>query len=201
MMNNPYVEADFPWTSIDREAVLTYTDTATQQSPPVSARLRRANEAISLLARKCGWSPPSIRPAANELDQIAISKNGKELVLIELKPKNGNSAFYAPLQLARYGLEWALALSGPDKATLVTDLNAVADARRRSGLIYPVTSVIDTPVIRPIIGFNEAPTPEVLRRMLFVWGAIAEFVRHPLMLRPEIWAWPDRGHPNKLHRL
>ena len=193
MMNDPSVNHDVPWTSIDREAVLTYADDIAPRP-----QLETAREAASLLAREEGWAQPSVRAEGNELDQLAISSDGRELVLIELKPRNGGKAFYSPLQLAGYAFEWAAALSGPSKAAIVRDLNSIVDAKRTSGLIGAAHSLSDSPVIRPVIGFNNPPSREALRRMPMVWNAISESVAHPLILHPEIWAWPDGSRPYKV---
>ena len=33
------------------------------------------------------------------------------------------------------------------------------------------------------------------------WNAISESVEHPLILHPEIWAWPDGSRPHKVMGL
>ena len=201
MRNDPAIKADLPWKSIDREAVLTYVGDAVSSASPTAVQMQKANSAVSLLASSEAWSQPSIRDEANELDQIAISNDGQQLVLIELKPRDGKQAFYAPLQLARYALEWATALTDPDRGTTVADVNAVARAQRKIGLGRATSDLSSTPTVRPIIGFNDPPTREVLRRISLVWATIAKLVAHSLILPPEVWAWPDGDQPRKLLSL
>lgn len=192
----------FPWVSIDREVRLEYGSTEDREESVLTKEIELAYQAIGSLASSTpGWSSPGEPPNANKVDQLAISKDGRELVLVELKWREGPEVLYSPLQLARYINEWVLALSGPYKAPIVNGINELVHAKNMLGLIPGAPLLIESPLIRPIIGFNDPPSAEMLSQLPKVWEAIARFVDDRLVLRPEVWTWPDRGQPRKVQSL
>lgn len=197
------VRGMLPWVSLDREAVLAYTDKQQQRRALESINLRQANEAVNRVADELGWASPSVRMDSSELDQIALSNDGREIILIELKPRNGAKAYYSPLQLLRYAGEWIQALSGPDKGNIINDLNSLVEAKNEVDLMRDQARLSETPMIRPVIGFNDPPTAEVLARMRIVWQIASSCLptASPAAVGPEVWAWPDRGTPYKLANL
>jgi hypothetical protein len=188
----------FPWVSIDREVRLQYSSEPHRSEAVETAEVKLAHQAVSTLARTQGWPAPVPPQKFNKVDQIALSRDAQELVLIELKHQVGAEVLYSPLQLARYTMEWVNALSGPNKSSIVGDINRLAAAKQQIGLLPDAPPLIDSPVIRPIIGFNNPPAADVLDRLPRVWHAIPWVSGHPLLVQPEVWGWPDNGQPHKI---
>ena len=176
-----------PWIPFDREGVLQ----GPREKREDLLQIRKAQGELTELYNletKAGkrWSGPKV--TGTELDQIAVDKNGR-LVLIELKDakKRNSEVYYAPFQLLQYLWEWHSALEA-----VRCDLQAIIDARVAVGLAPPDAPIL-TGGMRASVGFSaDSRSAEVRRR----YGKVLEVVnRHlPDGMGPiETWEITDAG--------
>jgi len=189
-----------PWLPIDREVVLGHAPKEERQASLKPDTLERAWEALCNLASVEGWKAPSAPGAANEVDQLALSHDGKRLILVELKHKaDGSAAVYAPYQVMRYVAEWAAALEGPTAGEIGNGVNELARAKYAIGLLKEPPVLVEHPEIQPIVAFNEPPTKEVQRRLPKVVQILRDNLPGPSIEKLEIWCWPDGRPPERLN--
>ena len=188
-----------PWLPIDREVVLGHAPKDERQAALRTGSLAAAWEALTNLAAVEGWKPPPAPGAANEVDQLALSHDGKRLILIELKHKaDGSGAAYAPYQVMRYAGEWAAALDGPVAGEVVNGVNTLTSAKCAAGLVHESPVLRERPLIQPIVAFNEPPTKRVQRRLAKVVQTLRDNLSGPSIEQLEVWCWPDGGAPERL---
>ena len=188
-----------PWVPIDREVVLGHGTEAKGGPPLQVGTMDAALEALRCLAGEENWKAPDALRAANEVDQLALSRDGERLILVELKHKaDGSASAYAPLQVMRYATEWAAALEGPNADAIVNGVNALARAKHCAGLLDEPPTLVEHPAVQPIVAFNEPPTNKVQRRLAKVVQALQDNIPGASVEKLEIWCWPDGRPPERL---
>lgn len=105
------------------------------------------------------------------------------------------------MELAPYINEWVRALSGSYEAPIENGINELVHAKNMRGLIPDALLLDESSLMRPIIGFNDPPSAEMLSQLSKVGDAIARYLDNRLVLRPEVWIWPDQGKPRKVPSL
>lgn len=170
-----------PWATLDREAVLGRASTAARASALDAPAVRGAYEAVDALAAAGGWHRPAAPKGANELDQLAVDRQGR-LVLVELKDARASEVVTAPLQALRYAWEWHEALP-----SVLPSLRALLTSRRRLHLVPEGTPELSGE-LRAIVGWADgSPSVEVHRRMLAVKQVVDAHLP-PGIVEVEVWA-------------
>jgi hypothetical protein len=195
MGNDPTAVGSPPWIPLDREVVLGHSTAEARARVLAHPALDEAFQSLQALARADRWAAPEL-PDANELDQLGISHDGTAIAIVELKPKTASDAYYAPFQLMRYVAEWGAALATPESQSgIVRSLDAILRAKVRVGILFDPPSVVAAPVLRPVLAFNDPPTPEVTRRLRAVHADLRRTLGEafPLVHALEVWTWPSGG--------
>lgn len=186
-----------PFLPIDREVVLGRGESPSNAEDSEDRVYREALDAVGWFAFRAGWSEPSARSEANEIDQLAVDASGARLVLLELKPRDGGGAFYAPLQVLRYLRAWHRALR--DEGTeLVSNIEALGRARAKVGFGPAMPRLAPKPALLPVVAFDELPTRETLARLREVIGVLAPFGADVGFDALELWCWPDGDPPRRI---
>ena len=156
-----------PWTSFDREAVLSGKKVNVEAVENAHRKLLENYRNHEDKVGRCRWAKPP--KGGRELDQLAIDPDGR-LVLIELKdaeegrPKD---VFYSPFQLLQYVWEWHEALKN-NAPQLLAQVQSLLDSRvDLLGLARPANKL--TGCIRPAVCFGlDGRSAKVRRRYRFV---------------------------------
>lgn len=191
-----------PWTPVDREAVLGYDDTPMRTNYVTQSNVLDAIEKeIPSLPRKKRWAKLPARTDHNEVDQIGISMDGRRLYLVEMKSGSDSAAYYAPLQAARYYVEWKRAFDDSG-AGIVDGINKLIEAKKKLGLLPKATPtfIADSVEIVPVVAFgSDLPSDEVKSRFAQVKACVVNQLRayHGNQVEMEEWYWPTSGRSPK----
>ena len=196
-----------PWHPIDREAVLGYTDMEESRAVLKRNAFRKACSVIEQLRDVEHWANVEIK-TTQELDQIAVTDNGSELVLIEVKPFSASKVYYAPFQLFRYVVAWHAALSSSDGKNIVAGVNGLIRAKEDVDLMPQRTprfrEKISNLALRPVVVIDTVDrhdfSDEVWSRLIRVFRSLpwAELLPHPRVLEPQLWGWAAGESPQRL---
>ena len=189
-----------PFSIFDREAVLGYSTKSERQKENTRFKtLITSAKKVIANGKNKKWARFKTR-TSNELDLIGVGKNGKSIVLIEVKhgSTNASEIYYSPLQLLYYVFQWKNALESNDANQIISDINSLIKSKQSIGLLpgdAPILTKGTKISICPVIAVDAIKcSDEVKHRLQYVTDAINATTDNALK-DLKIWEYPEGGIP------